>query len=105
MSFQLVVQFRPAAPLDFEQLLRIEAAIESRLEETPWWVDGHDMGSGEMNIFLMTDHPAATFAHIQELLEEQKPDGPMHVAFRDVGREDADYVVLWPPGLASFTII
>ena len=39
-------------------------------------VDGHDAGSGEMNIFVLTDHPELAFERVKQVLgtEDFMPD-------------------------------
>jgi hypothetical protein len=34
-------------------------------------VDGHDLGSGEMNRFILTDDPDASFAQVKDILKAQ----------------------------------
>jgi hypothetical protein len=102
MRFQLVVQFRPSESLDFERLVSIEDALISELGDLAL-VDGHDMGSGEFNIFILTDNPVGTFQCAQLLLHEMKPVGSMNVAYRDLNQED--YVIVWPPNLNHFSIV
>jgi len=101
MNFQLVIQFRPTAAVDFDQVIKIEDAIATQLGESAS-VDGHDIGDEECNVFILTDNPTGSFQRIQKLLQEQKPEGTMNVAYRDTGAED--YVVLWPPNLREFTV-
>lgn len=100
MQYQLVIQFRPTAP-DFEKLVSIEDALIDELGDSAS-VDGHDIGSGEFNIFIFTDNPNGTFQRVQKLLQGTKPDGAMNVAYRDTDGED--YIALWPPNLAKFKV-
>jgi hypothetical protein len=65
-------------------------------------VDGHDVGSGEFNIFILTDNPMGSFQRLQKVLQDVKPDGAMSVAFRDVN--EGEYRILWPPELTKFGI-
>jgi hypothetical protein len=102
MRFQLVIQFRPTRSLDFDRFVAIEDALISELGDFAL-VDGHDMGSGEFNIFILTDSPVGTFQRAQLLLQEMKPEGSMNVAYRDVDEEH--YVVVWPPNLTAFSIV
>jgi hypothetical protein len=102
MEFQLVVQFRPTTPLSFEDVMAIEDAIIDELGDSAS-VDGHDIGSGEFNIFICTDNPTGSFQRLRELLQKTKPDGAMNVACRGVN--DEEYIVLWPPNLKQFSII
>jgi hypothetical protein len=62
-------------------------------------VDGHDFGSGELNIFVLTSDPIATFQPVQEVAEELRPHQQMRIAFRNV--ENEDYVILREPRSAQ----
>ena len=65
-------------------------------------VDGHDAGSGEMNIFILTDHPKLAFKHVKQVLgtEDFLPD--LKVAYREIGKDE--FTILHPVGLSYFTI-
>ena len=99
MKFQLVIQFRPTGALDFEKLVAMEDALITELGDSAI-VDGHDIGSGEFNIFVVTDHPKESFVRTQRLLEGMKPEGAMNVAYRDPN--DERFVILWPPNSPEF---
>ncbi|MGB6686365.1 MAG: ABC transporter [Terracidiphilus sp.] len=101
MLYQLVIQFHPAGALDLEKLVAIEDALTHKLGDSAS-VDGHDTGSGEFNIFILTADPNGSFQRAQRLLEEDRLLGKMNVAYRDIDGED--YVILWPPNLTEFKI-
>ncbi len=90
--YQLVLQFR-AATVDFDDLVAIEdellAAVEPSAE-----VDGHDFGSGEGNIFILTDDPAATLEIVLPVLRNLSRDRDATVAYRTL--EGDEYTVIWP---------
>ncbi len=104
-SHQLVIQF-PWADGDlawFERVmdleLRIDAALSAADDDS---VDGHDAGSGELNIFILSNAPAQTFQRIRPLIEEWAPGSDVRAAYRDT---DGDaYTILWPPGLVTFDV-
>jgi hypothetical protein len=102
MEYQLVIQFRLTAELDFEKLVAIEDAIIDELGDSAS-VDGHDIASGEFNIFIVTDDARGSYQRLQMLLQQVKPDGVMNVAYREA--DDEEYVILWPPNQTEFTII
>ena len=57
MTTQLVLQFKADGDLgSFEKLVSFEETLSLLLGQIAE-VDGHDFGSGEMNIFILTDHP------------------------------------------------
>jgi hypothetical protein len=102
MRTQLVLQFMSDGDLDsFDKLIGFEKALSSMVGKTAK-VDGHDFGSGEMNIFIHTDDPVATFNLVQHTDESIRPSGEMRAAYRLIDGED--YVCLWPPELSHFHI-
>ena len=93
MKYQLIVQMRGD---DFDALIGLEDAIAARLGEIGD-VDGHDIGNGEMNVFVLTDDPNRAFERIKPVV----PVG-CTVAYRET-KSDA-YTLLSPPGLQNFKI-
>jgi len=65
-------------------------------------VDGHDMGSGQANIFIRTDNPASAFESIRKILEDCDAWPNVRVAYREVER--SEYTILWPKYLREFKI-
>ncbi len=59
-------------------------------------VDGHDAGSGETNIFILTDDPVATFQRSLRTLERRQTLRRVTAAYRLV--EGEEYIVVWPEG-------
>jgi len=59
--YQLVLQFpiTDTSGLDFDRLTRLESELDGA--NGLYEVDGNDIGSGEMNIFLLTDEPDEAF--------------------------------------------
>jgi hypothetical protein len=102
MNYQLVLQFPVSSMEDFDAIVAIEELIGAKLGNVGR-VDGHDAGSGEMNIFIFTDHPKLCFQAIQDVLGASDFQRGVKVAFREA-RGDA-YTVLYPPGLTQFVII
>ena len=64
-------------------------------------VDGHDAGSGEMNIFIHTDEPTVAFQRIKHLLGGVDLSDAK-AAFREMGKDD--FTILYPTGLNHFAI-
>ena len=102
MKTKLVLQFKTDGDLDsFDRLVGFEEVLSSvigRMAE----VDGHDFGTGEMNIFILTEDPIATFALVQQTDESLRPSTDMKAAYRLIDREN--YVCLWPPELSHFHV-
>ena len=92
--YQLVLQFSALA-VDFDDLIAIENELLA-VVEPPATVDGHDFGSGEGNIFILTDAPAATFEILLPVLKGLARDREATVAYRTLGGKE--FTVIWPKG-------
>ena len=97
MIYQLVLQFDASSIEDFDRGIEIEDKIINALGNAHD-VDGHDFGSGEMNIFIHTDEPKEAFKILKanvlpNFLKEVK------AAFRELSSEN--YTVLWPEGYSG----
>jgi hypothetical protein len=62
-------------------------------------VDGHDVGSGETNIFIITADPVRTFRQSMAVLERTRCSGAVTAAHRRVDSEE--YTVVWPEDTAK----
>lgn len=62
-------------------------------------VDGHDCGSGEMNIFIYTDDPKGSFEAIRPVVAKRKLIENLVAAYRE--RTGEDYTVVWPVGFTK----
>jgi hypothetical protein len=102
-KYQLVLQFTTTSLglADLDTLVRFEEELISHLPAFAQ-VDGHDSGRGELNIFIMTDHPAETFEAAEVLRNLKLPEHVPFAAYREVLGED--YIVLWPPGQTKFEL-
>lgn len=65
-------------------------------------VDGHDAGSGEMNIFIFTEHPELAFERVKKVLGTKDFMPDLKVAYREVGKDE--FTILHPTGLTYFAI-
>jgi hypothetical protein len=61
MQFILVLQWPAASLDDYDALIAMEDTLEGALAQGNGVVDGHDFGSGEMNIAIHTDAPLEAF--------------------------------------------
>jgi len=100
-EYQLVLQLRGSSQLDFEEMLGIEKELVSGIGDLGE-VDGHDMGQGEMNIFVLTTSPIRCFEHVRSLQRVARAMSRLKVAYRLLDSDD--YEVLHPPGLYTFTV-
>jgi hypothetical protein len=94
----LILQF-PEDVIDFDRLIEVETLLIKKLDCIS--VDGHDMGSGEANVFVVTTDPRKTFEQARKLIPP-KLRKHLKAAYR-VGR--GGYVILWPPGLRIFKVV
>jgi ribosomal protein L1 len=92
VRYQLVVQFAAETVADYDALVAIEHQLITVLGEDV--VDGHDMGSGEANIFILTSDPQKTFRQLAPVLEDTGYMPAVTAAYRLVNEDR--YHVLWP---------
>jgi hypothetical protein len=93
MRYQFVLQFSGDLLADYDQMIAMEERLTAALGDSAD-VDGHDVGSGETNIFIFTDDAAQTFRELRPVLESMDRLKAVTAAFRDV---DGDrYSVIWP---------
>jgi hypothetical protein len=99
VKHQLVLQFAGDSLADYDALIALETRLIELLEPAHQ-VEGHDMGSGEMNIFIHTRAPAAAFAVAIQAIPMDTLGRSLRSAHRwlFLGRR---YTVLWPPGSAE----
>ena len=86
---------------DFDQLIKLECELEDILCDVAD-VDGHDFGSGEANIFILTDTPKETFEKVRAHLDESGVLSSMRIAYRKI--ESDEFKILWPEGVTEFKV-
>jgi hypothetical protein len=101
VNFQLVLQFQAMGPPEFDELVSLEEELIRGLSAIAE-VDGHDFGAGEFNIFVLTDQPRVSFDAAQALIRQWQPRCELKAAYREMDKDE--FVILWPPGLAEFTV-
>ena len=101
MRYQLVIQFEAIYLSDFDDLMRFEEALRNAIGDSAT-VDGHDFGSGELNIFVLTDHPESTCQLVQEISASIHPIQRMAIAFREL--TGGEFSILWPQDLKKFSV-
>lgn len=67
---------------------------------SPSAVDGHDFGSGEFNIFILTDQPRESFSAVEKTIQHYRAAYKLKAAYREIGQDK--FVILWPPNLQHF---
>ena len=97
MKYQLVLQLDASVIKDFDQMIDMEDKLIQVLEDIHE-VDGHDFGSGEINIFIHTNEPNKAFNIIQKEINPNIKI-PMKVAYRELAKDK--YTVLWPDNFSG----
>ena len=102
MKYQLVIQFPEELYGDLDWIIDMEDRLEELLTDAE--VDGHDIGSGEVNIFIHTNNPMDTFKRAKDLLKEVDVVTlqNMKIAYRKIS--DEQYHILWPQNLTTFKV-
>ena len=101
MKYQLVLQLSASTIEDYDVLVDLENELIRRLG-TIGCVDGHDAGSGEMNIFILTDEPLQTFNLMREFSCVHRLLDDLKVAYREIGGDS--FTILHPAGLKHFAV-
>jgi hypothetical protein len=102
MEFILVLQWSATSGADFDALIAMEDSLESDLDEAHGHVDGHDFGSGEMNLFVHTDDPIAAFRDAKTSLGADPRWAGVRAAYR--AADGDDYTIVWPETLQGFSV-
>ena len=101
MMYQLVIQWPASSIRNYDELTSIEDTLIDNLNDGSK-VDGHDAGSGEVNIFIHTDNPRSTFNVVMSIVDALGFWADSRVAYREMTGDD--YTILWPEGLYEFDI-
>jgi hypothetical protein len=87
-----VLQFAADTIADYDALIALEHQLMDVLGENA--VDGHDMGFGEANSFILTSDPQNTFRQLAPVLLH---NGRMQAVTAAYRRDDENsYHMLWP---------
>jgi hypothetical protein len=101
VKYQLVLQWPASSIKDYDVLIEIENVLIKNLTK-PVEVDGHDAGTGEVNIFIHTDDPKRTFDEARTFLGSRDFWVDGRAAYREVAK--SKYTILWPKDLTEFTV-
>jgi hypothetical protein len=97
----LVLQWPATSIEDYDTMIEIEGILDNHLSGSSE-VDGHDAGSGEVNIFVRTDDPVGAFAEIERSLQKHEVWSDARVAYRELKGDK--YVILRPTNLTEFKV-
>ena len=84
MKFVLVMQWPFHDISDLDHLVAFEKLLRFRLPRRIVRVDGHDVGSGEMNIFLFTDKPQRALDECRALIRSARIAEHLSAGYRDL---------------------
>jgi len=101
MKYQLVLQWPASAIKDYDAIIAVENALVEKLTKAND-VDGHDAGSGEVNIFIRTDDAQRAFNEVKAILGTRDFWVDARVAYRAVA--GSEYTILWPKDLTEFNV-
>ena len=101
MNYQLVLQWPASSIKDYDTMIEIEDALIEKLSKAHD-VNGHDAGSGEVNIFIHTDDPKRAFTEAKAVLGTRDFWVDAKVAYREM--DGSEYTILWPKGLTEFRV-
>ncbi|MFF1830824.1 hypothetical protein [Paenarthrobacter sp. NPDC058040] len=102
MKYILVLQWQGRSGIDYDKLIAMEDIVLAELPGSLGVVDGHDCGSGEMNIFVHTERPVEAFAAVMSSLSSESRWTDTRAAYRPM--DSNDFVILWPTTLKNFTV-
>jgi hypothetical protein len=93
MDYQLVIKFWRQSLKDEEFLATIQSELSNVLGETAA-LDGYDVTTKEINLFVITPDPKHTFRRVKAVLENRDILQGVSAASRLVG--GAHFTSLWP---------
>src|SRR5688572_3076402 len=101
MQYQLVLQFNGDSLGDYDAMVALE---DDLIQEFGCMadVDGHDIGAGETNIFIVTSEPEIAFHHAKSVLDRSQLLGAVTAAYRPIAGET--FTVLWPAHRQEFSV-
>jgi hypothetical protein len=80
----------------------MEEQLLAELPQEHGTLDGHDFGSGEMNIFVYTLRPLEAFEDVVRSLGSWARWADARAAYRPLDSDD--FVILWPATLGQFAV-
>lgn len=93
MNYQLVFQVNGESLADFDAMVNLEQELSVELKGIAE-IDGHDMGCGEINIFILAANPVAVFERAKPVLARHGLLAEVKSAFRLLAEDG--YTTIWP---------
>lgn len=93
MNYLLIFQFPEVFFESLDELFAFETRIIDSIPRI-CKVDGHDIGSGTINIYVFTGAPLAAFKQFRKYLGTKKIEKNLRVSYRETNGDS--YVNLWP---------
>ena len=102
MKYQFVIQLSEKLYGDLDWIADLEDRLDESIVDAE--VDGHDIGSGQVNIFIHCHNPANAFQVAKNILAENgvKLEN-IKAAYREICNDL--YIPLWPENLVDFKVI
>lgn len=101
MKFVLVLQWPASSIKDYDEMILVENALIDGIGDIAE-IDGHDAGSGEVNIFLHTNEPRLAFEAAKKTLGSRDFLIGLRAGYRE--RSGTVYQPIWPSELSSFSL-
>lgn len=101
MDYLLVLQCKGDLLADYDLMVALESDLIEALSDTAE-VDGHDVGSGETNIFIITSTPMPTFERAKAVLERAGLLGVVSAAYRPIAGDSIGGALLLYGGFSHF---
>jgi hypothetical protein len=101
MDYQLVLQCKSDSLADRNLMVALENKLIEMLSDIAE-IDGHDVGSGETNIFILTSAPLPTFERTKAVLERAGLLDVVSAAYRPVAGKA--FAVLRPHHQQAFSV-
>ena len=101
MKYQLVLQWPTSLFRGYDQLIALEDAVTADIGDLGT-VDGHDMGSGKMNIFIFTDQPERAFERVKSIPRVARNRRKPKAGYRAL--DEDEYTPIYPEGLTRFSV-
>jgi len=98
---QIAFQWPASSEADYHLLLAIEEAITTGLGPIGL-VGVHDIGGGEMNVFIHTNDPTTVLGKAMSLIHGNYNGKELMVGYRKFAEDD--YTPMFPPGWTAFQV-